>query len=338
VPDGKPAIAVFGAGRMGSAHARTVALSARADLAGVADVDVAAAQRVVSSLKSGRVDTTQAFLSDPHVDAVIIATSSDTHAGLVVQAASAGKQIFCEKPISLDVETTVRAIRACDDAGVMMQIGFQRRFDRDFLNARGAIDAGKVGEIRFVRLVSRDRTLPPMAYIPTSGGQFKDQMIHDFDAARWLLRPAEVEDVTATGSAAVAPEIGEAGDVDTAVAVLRFSGGAIAVTDVSREAVYGYDVRTEIHGSRGMLLIGADGMQNGRILDASFAKPQTDSFLTRFSDAYRAEIEDFIEVIAAHGRPRVDGRDALQALRIAVAADRSRHAGCTVKLSDVEGM
>ncbi len=331
-------IVVFGAGRMGSAHARTVARSARAELAGVADVDRAAAERVVSDLRMGEVRTTEAFLDDPRVDAVVIATSSPTHADLIVQAARAGKQIFCEKPISLDIDTTVRAIRACEDAGVMLQIGFQRRFDRDFLNARAAIDADKIGEIRFARLVSRDRTLPPMAYIPTSGGQFRDQMIHDLDAVRWLLAPAEVEEVTATGSAAIAPQIGQAGDVDTAVAVLRFSGGAIAVTDVSREAVYGYDVRTEIHGARGMLLLGGDGMQNGRILDASFAKPQTDSFLTRFSDAYRAEIEGFIEVVAARGRPRVDGRDALQALRIAIAADRSWRTGCTVKLSDVEGM
>jgi myo-inositol 2-dehydrogenase/D-chiro-inositol 1-dehydrogenase len=224
----------------------------------------------------------------------------------------------------------------CDEAGVILQIGFQRRFDRDFLNARSAIENGKIGAIRFVRLVSRDRTLPPMAYIPTSGGQFKDQMIHDFDAARWLLAPAHVDEVIATGTAVISQEIGEAGDVDTAVAMLRFSNGAIAVTDVSREAVYGYDVRTEIHGSLGMLLAGGDGMQNGRILDSSFAKPQTDSFLTRFSDAYRAEIEDFIDVIASRGRPRADGHDALEALRIAVAADRSLASGCAVKLADVD--
>jgi myo-inositol 2-dehydrogenase/D-chiro-inositol 1-dehydrogenase len=322
---------------MGLAHARTVAHSARAHFAGIADVDHVAAERAVSTLGAGRIDTTDAFLNDSQIDAVVISTSSGTHADLIVQAAGAGKQIFCEKPISLDIDTTVHAIRACDDAGVILQIGFQRRFDGDFLSVRGAIDSGKIGEIRFARLVSRDRALPPMAYIPTSGGQFKDQMIHDFDAARWLLAPAQVEEVSAAGSAVIAREIGDAGDVDTAVAVLRFSGGAIAVTDVSREAAYGYDVRTEIHGSRGMLLMGGDGMQDGRILDATFAKPQTDSFLTRFSDAYRAEIEDFIEVVATRGRPRVDGRDALEALRIAVAADRSLRTGCTVKLADVEG-
>jgi myo-inositol 2-dehydrogenase/D-chiro-inositol 1-dehydrogenase len=321
---------------MGSAHARTVASSARAEFAGVADVDSDAAERVVSAIGSGKARSTDAFLADPQIDAVIIATSSGTHAELIEKAASARKHIFCEKPISLDLQTTANAIRVCDEAGVILQIGFQRRFDRDFLNARSAIENGKIGAIRFVRLVSRDRTLPPMAYIPTSGGQFKDQMIHDFDAARWLLAPAHVDEVIATGTAVISQEIGEAGDVDTAVAMLRFSNGAIAVTDVSREAVYGYDVRTEIHGSLGMLLAGGDGMQNGRILDSSFAKPQTDSFLTRFSDAYRAEIEDFIDVIASRGRPRADGHDALEALRIAVAADRSLASGCAVKLADVD--
>lgn len=332
---GRPSIAVFGAGRMGSEHARTVVSSSRADFAGVADIDSDAAQRLVSSLGTGTARPADDFLADPDVDAVIIATSSGTHAQFIGEAARARKHIFCEKPISLDLQTTANAIRACDDAKVVLQIGFQRRFDRDFLDAREAIESGKVGALRFVRLVSRDRALPPMAYIPTSGGQFKDQMIHDFDAARWLLAPAQVQDVIATGTAVISPEIGAAGDVDTAVAMLRFSNGAIAVTEVSREAVYGYDVRTEIHGAHGMLLIGGDGMQNGRILDVSFAKPQTDSFLTRFSAAYRAEIEDFIDVIDSRGRPRVDGHDALEALRIAIAADRSLASGCAVKLADV---
>ncbi len=333
---GRPVIAVFGAGRMGAAHARAVSLSPRAELAGVADVDRDAAQRLVSSMGKGKADSIEAFLRDRDIDAVVIATSSPTHAELIASAATAGKHIFCEKPISLDIGATLNSILACEEAGVILQIGFQRRFDRDFLSARNAIGSGAVGDIRFLRLVSRDRCLPPIAYIPTSGGQFKDQMIHDFDAARWLLEPAEVVEVTATGSATIAREIGEAGDVDTAVALLRFSNGAIAVVDVSREAIYGYDVRTEIHGSRGILLTGAEQMQNGRVLGASFATRQTDSFLTRFSDAYRAEIEDFIDVVAADGRPRVGGRDALEALRIAVAADQSRESGCAVKMADIE--
>ncbi len=320
---------------MGSVHARNVAEHSDADLAGIADVDDGAAMRLAQSFAT-RTGSVEEFLQDSRVDAVVISTPSGTHAELIEQCAGAGKQIFCEKPISLDVATTIRATDASKRAGVLLQIGFQRRFDRDFVQAREAIAAGEVGEMRFLRLVSRDRTLPPIAYIPTSGGQFRDQMVHDFDAARWLLAPAQVEDVTATGVAANG-EIAQAGDVDTSVALLRFSNGAMAVLDVSREAAYGYDVRIEALGSRGMLLRGADGMPQGRVLDASFAAPLTDSFITRFADAYREEIHDFIGVLANGGEVRAGGEDALEALRLAIAADRSRERGCVVRFSDVEG-
>jgi len=329
-------VAVFGAGRMGAVHAGNITHNQNATLIGIADVDRSAAQRALGS-NGARVDSVESFLADPQVDAVVIATPTDTHAELIVKSATANKQIFCEKPISLDIATTVDAIRACERAGVILQIGFQRRFDRDFVNVHAAISEGKLGEVRFIRLVSRDRMLPPIAYVQTSGGQYKDQMIHDFDAARWLLAPATVQEVSAVGSALADPAIGECGDVDTAVALLRFSNGAIALLDVSREAAYGYDVRAEVHGSRGMLLAGDDGMASGRVLDESFVKPQTDSFVTRFSDAYRLELQDFIEAAATRKKPRVDGNDALQALRIAVAADRSRRSGCVVKLADVDG-
>jgi myo-inositol 2-dehydrogenase / D-chiro-inositol 1-dehydrogenase len=333
--EARPTVAVFGVGRMGRVHAENLLKDGNAKLAGVADVDAAAAERLVRDLGHGRVDTVDGFLRDPAVDAVIIATPTPTHAGLVTRAAAARKPIFCEKPISLEVGTTLEAIQACKDTGVVLQIGFQRRYDRDFERARNAIETGRLGETRFIRLVSRDRTPPPISYISTSGGQYKDQMVHDFDAARWLLAPAVVEEVTAVGSAVIDRAIAEAGDVDTAVALLRFSNGAIAVLDDSREAIYGYDVRVEIHGSGGMLLIGGDGMTDGTLLDASFLKPQKDSFISRFSEAYRCEIADFVEIVANGKRPRVTGDDALQALRIAIAADRSLKEGRTVKLSDV---
>jgi myo-inositol 2-dehydrogenase/D-chiro-inositol 1-dehydrogenase len=321
---------------MGIVHARNISQNANARLIGIADLDRNAAESAVAST-GGRVDSAENFLADAAVHAVVIATPTDTHAELIVKSAAANKQIFCEKPISLDIRTTVQAIRACERAGVMLQIGFQRRFDRDFANVHTAIREGKLGDVRFIRLVSRDRTLPPIAYVRTSGGQYKDQMVHDFDAARWLLAPATVDEVTAVGSALADSAIGECGDVDTAVALLRFSNGAIALLDVSREAAYGYDVRTEVHGSRGMLLAGDDGLKSGSVLDASFVKPQTDSFVTRFSDAYRLELQDFVDAVATRKNPRVDGNDALQALRIAVAAERSRRSGCKVQLADVEG-
>jgi myo-inositol 2-dehydrogenase / D-chiro-inositol 1-dehydrogenase len=337
VANAGPAIAVFGAGRIGRVHAENVARCSGVNFAGVADVDFAAAERIVRHLGKGRTGTVESFLEDPAIDAVVIATPTDSHAAIVAKAAAAKKQIFCEKPISLDVDATIVAIEACTRNNVALQVGFQRRFDRDFLVAKKTIDDGALGEIRFVRLVSRDHTPPPIAYIPTSGGQYRDQMIHDFDAARWLVAPAAVEEVTAIGSVVIDPAIGQAGDVDTAIAVLRFSNGALCMIDVSREAAYGYDVRTEIQGSRGMFLTGQDSMGDRAILDASFLEPKNDSFVTRFADAYRREIEDFVDAVATHRKPGVGGDDALQALRIAIAADRSRSEHRTVALSEVAG-
>lgn len=332
-----PVIAVFGAGRIGRVHAANVVRCSGVTFAGVGDVEATAAQSVVRELGKGRVGTVESFLDDPAIDAVVVATPTDSHAAIITNAAAAKKQIFCEKPISLDVATTIAAIEACTRSGIALQVGFQRHYDADFLAAKKTIENGALGEIRFVRLVSRDRTPPPIAYIPTSGGQYRDQMIHDFDAARWLLAPATVEDVTAIGSVVIDPAIGEAGDVDTAVAVLRFSNDALCMIDVSRAAAYGYDVRTEIQGSRGMLVTGQDAMSDRTVLDASFLEPRNDSFITRFADGYRREIEDFVDVVRSRKRVAVDGNDALQALRIAVAADRSRAERRTVALSEVEG-
>jgi myo-inositol 2-dehydrogenase/D-chiro-inositol 1-dehydrogenase len=335
VQDGHPVIAVFGAGRIGRVHATNLARRTDAVFAGVTDIDTAAAQRLVNDLRKGRVGSMDAFLSDPTLDAVIIATPTSTHAEIIAQVAATGKHIFCEKPISLDIDTTIAAIAVCERTRSILQIGFQRHFDRDFLKAYDAIASGRLGRIRFIRLVSRDRTLPPIDYIPTSGGQYKDQMVHDLDAARWLMAPASVEEVTAVGGAIIDPNIGEAGDIDTALAVLKFSNGAFAIIDVSREAVYGYDVRAEILGSHGMLLTGGDDIPDGVVLGKSHVKPHTDSFITRFADAYRREIEDFVDVVAGRKVPRVVGNDALQALRIAVAADRSLQERRTVSLAEV---
>jgi myo-inositol 2-dehydrogenase / D-chiro-inositol 1-dehydrogenase len=332
-----PAIAVFGAGRIGRVHAENVAHCSGATFAGVGDTDAVAAERAVRELGKGRFGTVESFLEDPAIDAVVVATPTDSHAAIVINAAAAKKHIFCEKPISLDVGTTIAAIEACKRNGVRLQVGFQRHFDQDFLAAKKAVEDGVLGDLRFIRLVSRDRTSPPIAYIPTSGGQYRDQMIHDFEAARWLAAPHSVKDVTAIGSVLIDPAIGKAGDVDTAIAVLRFSNGALCTIDVSREAAYGYDVRTEIQGSRGMLLTGQDAMDDGRVLDASILVPRNDSFITRFAQAYRGEIEDFVDVVATGREPSVGGNDALQALRIAIAADRSLSERRTIALTEVEG-
>ncbi len=329
-------IAVFGAGRIGAVHAANLARHVPgATLAGVADTIPSAAQRLVRELGAGRVDSIENFLSDADVAGVVIATPTGTHAEIVAAAAAAGKHVLCEKPISMDVAHTVAAAQAAEAAGIILQVGFQRRFDAEFAKARDLIESGALGEVRFVRLVGRDRSMPPIAYIRTSGGQFRDQMIHELDAARWLMGPAEVDEVYATGSALVDAEVGASGDVDTAVACLRFSNGAIAVIDSSREAAYGYDSRAEVHGSRGMFLAGGERLPNGEILDGRYVSPDTESFIERFAGAYRAELIDFLDAIRTGRAPRAGAGDALMALRVALAADRSLREKRAVKLADI---
>ncbi len=330
-----PATAVFGAGRIGRVHARNLAVEHGAAFAGVADVDEDAAARLVAELGCGRAGSVESFLQDPDVTAVVIATPTGTHADLIERCASARKHIFCEKPISLDVDETNRAIAAVRRAGVTMQIGFQRRFDPKFVRARRAVESNELGPVRFIRLVGRDRALPPIEYIRTSGGQYKDQMIHDFDAARWLAGE-EVEEVVAVGSALADRRVADAGDVDTAVACLRFASGALAVIDASREAPYGYDARLEIQGSRGLFL-DDDRLRSGTVMDASFLTPDADSFADRFGEAYKVELHEFLAALERGSAPKARGEDALQALRIAIAADRSRRERRTVQLAEIEG-
>jgi myo-inositol 2-dehydrogenase/D-chiro-inositol 1-dehydrogenase len=329
-------LAVFGAGRMGAAHVRNAASRIPgAHLVGVGDVDRQTAQRLIDEVGVGRADDVDGLLTDPRVEAVIIVTPTETHADLIARAADAGKHIFCEKPISSRIPATKHAAERACKAGVILQVGFQRRFDAEFEAAHHAVKSGALGELRLLRLVGRDHRMPSTAYLRTSGGQFKDQMVHEFDLARWLFSPLEVGEVYATGSALVDPAIAEFHDVDTSIAVLRFGGGPIAIIDGSREAIYGYDIRGELHGSKGLFLVGHGRLRNGELLDARQATPDVESFIERFADAYRDEIIDFVDAIRDHRQPRVGADDALEALRIAIAADRSRELHRPVALAEV---
>lgn len=336
MPQASIGLAVFGAGRIGAVHAKNVSDCApQAHLVGVADIDAAAAQRLLSAAGSGRTGDIDSFLGDPSVAAVIIATPTGTHAELIARAAKAGKHVLCEKPISLQLAATATASREAERAGIILQVGFQRRFDDEFTRVRALVEKGDLGAVRFLRLVGRDHRPPSHAYLRTSGGQYKDQMVHEFDAARWLMGPLEVDEVYATGSAIVDPSLDEFGDVDTTVAVLRFKGGALAVIDGSREAVYGYDVRGEIQGSKGLALIGHERLRNGSLMNSAHATADVESFIERFAAAYKNEVIDFVAAIRERRAPRVGARDALEALRMAIAADRSRAQRRPVKLAEV---
>jgi myo-inositol 2-dehydrogenase / D-chiro-inositol 1-dehydrogenase len=329
-------LAVFGAGRIGAVHVQAVAHHVPgAVLVGVSDLDQRAAQRLVDLAGIGRVADAQSFLDDSAVRGVIIATPTDTHVDLIQQAVRAGKHVLCEKPISLRLAETNAADIAAREAGVILQVGFQRRFDADFSRARRMVQSGELGQPRFLRLVGRDHRVPSLDYLRTSGGQFTDQMVHEFDLARWLFDPLEIDEVYATGSALIVPALNDFGDVDTSVVVLRFEGGAIGIIDDSREAIYGYDVRGELQGSKGMVLIGHERLNGGPLINASFATPEYESFIERFADAYRAETVDFVAAIRDGRLPRVGAPDALEALRIAIAANRSLREHRPVKLADV---
>jgi myo-inositol 2-dehydrogenase/D-chiro-inositol 1-dehydrogenase len=274
-----------------------------------------------------------AALADREVDALLIASPTETHAALIEAGAAAGKAILCEKPVDLDAGRARRCVAAADRAGILLAIGFNRRYDPSFRRIKTGIDAGEIGDVESVLIVSRDPAPPPVEYIARSGGLFRDMTIHDFDLARWLLGEEPVE-VAAHGSCLVDRAIGAAGDIDTAAVTLRTPGGRLCQIVNSRRAAFGYDQRIEVCGARGMLRAG-----NRRSTSVEHATgdgyrrdPALPFFLERYADAYRLELDAFVRRL--HGEPSelVSGTDGIRALELADAADRSLRTGRTVVL------
>jgi myo-inositol 2-dehydrogenase/D-chiro-inositol 1-dehydrogenase len=326
---------VFGAGRIGHRHARTVARDVSgAELAAICDVDLEAARALAAETGCGRFTNDPAdILEDPAIDAVIIGSSTDSHAPLIEAAAAAGKQIFCEKPIALDLETTDRAIEAAARAGVRLQIGFQRRFDKAYAKVSQMIDRGELGRIEAVRDTMRDPNPPHEAYIPTSGGLFRDMVIHDFDCVRWLVGCEPLE-IFAMGANLVDPVFAKYGDIDTCVVTIKFESGALGAIDASRRSGFGYDVRTEIFGSRGAVMIG-----EGR--DTPLCRLDSNGvwsdhiywFLERFDKAYVAEIRSFVDCLRLDKPVAITGEDGRTALAMAYAAEASVRENAPVSMS-----
>jgi len=319
-------VALIGAGRIGKSHAETLAFRVPgAELVGVADVFPDAAKRVAETVRAPKWTTDALELvHDPEVDAVAIASSTDTHAPLIVAAAEAGKHVFCEKPIALDLEATDRAIAAVARAGILFQIGFQRRFDPAYAKAKELITSGALGTIEHIRDTMRDPGPPPRAYLEVCGGLYRDMTIHNFDCVRWLMG-REPREVFAMGSSLVDPMFAELGDVDTSIVSIRFDNDALAVIDNSRRSNFGYDVRTEVFGSKGALLIGQHADTPMLRLDAEGT--HTDHvyfFLERFAGAYITELQVWIKAIQAGKAEGPDGRDARAAIALAYAAEASR--------------
>lgn len=328
--------AILGAGRMGVEHGRALVSLPEAQVVAVADPDGEAAQRVA---RLTRAPTTCAdpleAIHDPGVQAVIIVTPTSTHAALIEAAARAGKAIFCEKPVAADLAQTERAMRVVQECGVPFQIGFQRRFDAAFAQARARIEAGEIGTVEQFAATGRDPAPPPLEYLKGSGGIFLDQAIHDLDLARFLV--GEVEEVTAIGAARVDPQIAEIGDADTTTVLLRFVGGAQGVVQNSRRAVYGYDVRTEVFGSAGKLVMDATPKTPLLRYGEGVQMDHYHFFMDRFQEAYRAEIAAFVAALRAGCLPSPGPRDAVESLRLALACTRSLKEGRPVRVQDVRG-
>lgn len=333
-------LGIIGAGRIGKVHAENlVHRISGAEVVAIADLREEAAQKCAIELGIPRAyGDPRPILEDKAVDAVFICTSTDTHAPLIEAAARTGKHIFCEKPIALDLPAIDRALEAVSRAGVKLQVGFNRRFDPNFARARELVAQGTVGRPHLLRVTSRDPAPPPPEYVKVSGGIFLDMTIHDLDMARFLLGE-EVVEVYATGSVLVDKRIGELGDVDTAVVVLRFQNGAIGVIDNSRRAVYGYDQRVEVFGDKGMVRV-----DNPRLDTLVQSDDQGDHatrifrfFMDRYTESFVREAQAFVDCVREDRVPPVTGEDGRIAVVLAHAALRSLKERRPVRLEEVVG-
>ncbi len=332
-------IGIIGAGRIGRLHAEHLAHRVPgANLVAISDIIVEAAQGVAAQLQiPAAYQDHRRIMDDPSIAAVVVCSSTDTHAQMIEEAAAAGKHIFCEKPIDFDLQRIDRALAAVERAGVKLQIGFNRRFDPNFRRVREVVAAGKIGRPHVLRITSRDPAPPPVAYIKVSGGLFLDMTIHDFDMARFLMGD-EVEEVYAAGGVLVDPAIGEAGDVDTAMITLRFAGGALGAIDNSRQAVYGYDQRVEVFGSDGMVAVTNNLSDTATVSTAGGVTGSLPLFffVERYTESYIAEMKAFVDAVRRDEPPPVTGLDGRIPVVIGRAATRSCAENRAVKLTEVD--
>jgi myo-inositol 2-dehydrogenase / D-chiro-inositol 1-dehydrogenase len=327
--------AQFGAGRIGQIHAGNLALHPATRLKYVVDIDAATAKKLADR-HGAAMTTADMALADPDVGAVIIASSTDTHADLAIKSARTGKAIFCEKPIDLSLERVDVCLAEVRKANVLMLVGFNRRFDPSFAELKARIAAGAIGAVEQVIITSRDPGLPPLAYLKVSGGLFRDMTIHDFDMARWLLGEEPVE-VFAYGSALVDSQVSSVGDVDSAMIVLRTASGKLAHINNSRRASYGYDQRVEVHGAKGRLMAGNKTLSTVELADGEAVKADKPLhfFLERYADAYRHELDAFVTAVTSGTPVPVGGADGRMALVLAEAALKSMRERRPVKVAEI---
>ncbi len=329
--------AVIGTGRMGSVHVRNIArYIPEADLVAVCDIRLEVAQAVADECGIQRVVRDyHELLADPEIEAILIAASTNVHAGMIKDAAAASKHIFCEKPIALDLAEIDEALAKVEKAGVKLQIGFNRRFDKSFQKVHEIVCSGEIGHPCILRITSRDPELPAMEFMRVSGGMFLDMSIHDFDMARFQV--GEIEEVYAAGSVLVAPELNELGDIDTNVITLKFANGAVGTIDNSRKAVYGYDQRLEVFCSNGTAMAenerenvavrgSPDGFHSARV---------PHFFMNRYAPCYVEEVRQFVECVRENKLTPITGKDGRAAVVLGYAAGKSLRENRPVKVSEI---
>jgi myo-inositol 2-dehydrogenase/D-chiro-inositol 1-dehydrogenase len=328
-------VGLLGAGRIAGVHATAITSHPQSELVAVSDFYPEAAEKLAAQY-GAVARSTDEIIADPEIEAVLIATSTDTHSDLMEAATRAGKAVLCEKPVDLSLERARACQNVVDATGRPVMIGFNRRFDTNFGALKQALTAGEIGKAELLSITSFDPAPPPVAYIKVSGGIFRDMMIHDFDMANFVMGSAPVS-ITATASSIVDPEIGAAGDFDTAIVTLHYAGGELAVIKNSRRAVYGYDQRVELLGSKGLLQ--AQNMLENTVVKSGIhgvtgAKP-TYFFLERYMQAYKAEWSAFVAAITEGDALPVTLSDGVLALAMAEAATKSAKTGQPVLLANI---
>ncbi len=331
-------IGIIGAGRIGKVHMQSITYNVpTAKVLGITDVFKDGLQDLADKYGIEKVyNDYKEMLADKDIDAVLVCSSTDTHADISIEAAKAGKHVFCEKPVDLTPEKVQAVIDAVAEAGVKLQVGFNRRFDHNFAHVRSLINEGKVGNLELIKITSRDPEPPPAEYAAVSGGMFLDMTIHDFDMARFLAG-SDVTEVYASATCLVDPAIGEAGDVDTAIINLKFENGALGVIDNSRRAAYGYDQRIEVFGSNGAAMAANDTPTNVTVMNAEGIT--TDKplyfFLERYMQSFRDEMVQFVDAVLNDKETPTTGVDGLNSILVALAAKKSVKEGRPIKISEI---
>lgn len=331
-------VGVLGAGRIGKLHVENMLRLPNVEVKTIADPFIEHAEEWGKALNIPHlVKDPEEIINDPDIDVVFVCSPTDTHIKMIEAAAKAGKNIFCEKPISFSDEETMHAYKVIKENNVKVQIGFNRRFDKNFARVEDNVSSGKIGDLHILRITSRDPEPPSLDYVKSSGGLFMDMTIHDFDMARFVS-DSEVSEVSVLGAALVNPDISKVGDIDTAIISLKFENGALGVIDNSREAVYGYDQRIEAFGSKGTTE-SANELDTRVKLSTSesvFEDQPLHFFLERYNDAYINEVEQFFSAIRNDEEVPCTFKDGIMAQRIAQAAKESLVSNKPVKVQKIK--